>query len=105
MAQQVLAQDLERAGQTRDGTDPGLLRCGQAEIGIGFTADLQRTAGIQAIARSHLAALPLYIPDPVHLGLAMAPPDDFPGSPRRSEERRVGNECVSTCRSWWWQYQ
>src|SRR3546814_12361694 len=20
---------------------------------------------------------------------------------RRSEERRVGNECVSTCRSWW----
>src|SRR3546814_14871931 len=22
----------------------------------------------------------------------------------RSEERRVGNECVSTCRSRWWQY-
>src|SRR3546814_18374789 len=22
----------------------------------------------------------------------------------RSEERRVGKECVSTCRSWWWQY-
>src|SRR3546814_18743708 len=21
-----------------------------------------------------------------------------------SEERRVGTECVSTCRSWWWQY-
>src|SRR3546814_3534713 len=21
--------------------------------------------------------------------------------PRRSEERRVGQECVSTCRSWW----
>src|SRR3546814_13777105 len=20
----------------------------------------------------------------------------------RSEERRVGKECVSTCRSWWW---
>src|SRR3546814_1187068 len=69
MAQQVLEQDLERAGQTRDGTDPGLLRCGQAEIGIGFTADLPRTAGIQAIARSPLAALPLYIPDPVHLGI------------------------------------
>src|SRR3546814_16080269 len=24
--------------------------------------------------------------------------------PERSEERRVGNECVSTCRSRWWQY-
>src|SRR3546814_16378076 len=23
----------------------------------------------------------------------------------RSEERRVGNECVSTCRSRWWPYQ
>src|SRR3546814_15398235 len=23
---------------------------------------------------------------------------------RRSEERRVGHECVSTCRSRWWQY-
>src|SRR3546814_17026118 len=22
----------------------------------------------------------------------------------RSEERRVGTECVSTCRSWWWPY-
>src|SRR3546814_20769538 len=21
---------------------------------------------------------------------------------KRSEERRVGKECVSTCRSWWW---
>src|SRR3546814_11612162 len=27
------------------------------------------------------------------------------GFPRRSEERRVGQECVSTCRSWWSQYQ
>src|SRR3546814_17217953 len=24
--------------------------------------------------------------------------------PIRSEERRVGNACVSTCRSRWWQY-
>src|SRR3546814_14403566 len=26
-----------------------------------------------------------------------------PGWPARSEERRVGKECVSTCRSRWWQ--
>src|SRR3546814_19582021 len=24
---------------------------------------------------------------------------------QRSEERRGGKECVSTCRSWWWWYQ
>src|SRR3546814_9063179 len=23
----------------------------------------------------------------------------------RAEERRVGKECVSTCRSWWWPYR
>src|SRR3546814_19559513 len=23
----------------------------------------------------------------------------------RTEERRVGTECVRTCRSWWWPYQ
>src|SRR3546814_18490835 len=27
-----------------------------------------------------------------------------PTSPGRSEERRVGTECVSTCRSRWWPY-
>src|SRR3546814_13068961 len=26
---------------------------------------------------------------------------DSVAPPRRSEERRVGKECVSTCRSWW----
>src|SRR3546814_20350022 len=25
-----------------------------------------------------------------------------PHRPFRSEERRVGKECVSKCRSWWW---
>src|SRR3546814_17561916 len=27
-----------------------------------------------------------------------------PDWPHRSEERRVGKECVSTCRSRWWPY-
>src|SRR3546814_11783642 len=31
-------------------------------------------------------------------------PKDAPGPLPRSEERRVGNECVSTCRSWWSPY-
>src|SRR3546814_13057797 len=29
---------------------------------------------------------------------------DDAGVDRRSEERRVGKECVSTCTSWWSQY-
>src|SRR3546814_19945115 len=30
--------------------------------------------------------------------------DDAKGFVLRSEERRVGKECVSTCRSRWWRY-
>src|SRR3546814_12081083 len=30
--------------------------------------------------------------------------DETPGAPERSEERRVGKECVSTCRSRWEPY-
>src|SRR3546814_15564777 len=36
--------------------------------------------------------------------IALGPPAVYPGRPRngfRSEERRVGKECVSTCRSRW----
>src|SRR3546814_12568026 len=31
-------------------------------------------------------------------------PGEQPSALRRSEERRVGKECVSTCRSWWSPY-
>src|SRR3546814_12660602 len=30
--------------------------------------------------------------------------DAFADSLHRSEARRVGQECVLTCRSWWWPY-
>src|SRR3546814_15855545 len=33
-----------------------------------------------------------------------APSPDFEAYRSRSEARRVGNECVSTCRSRWWPY-
>src|SRR3546814_2212448 len=33
--------------------------------------------------------------------VVLRPPE---GSWERSEERRVGKECVSTCRSRWWRY-
>src|SRR3546814_14251782 len=35
---------------------------------------------------------------------AEAATSSSPGGGSRSEERRVGKECVSTCRSRWWPY-
>src|SRR3546814_3706316 len=42
--------------------------------------------------------------DAGHLGLAAQAADDDVDAARRSEERRVGKECVSTCRSRWAPY-
>src|SRR3546814_4299818 len=39
----------------------------------------------------------------VHLGGVISLPTFNRGIADRSEERRVGKECVSTCRSRWWQ--
>src|SRR3546814_20975951 len=36
--------------------------------------------------------------------VAAGTPEDVAAEPRRSEERRVGKECVSTCRSRWSPY-
>src|SRR3546814_2555162 len=50
---------------------------------------------------AHRAAARLAV-DAEHAVLA-----DVPAVERdmqRSEERRVGKECVRTCRSWWWPY-
>src|SRR3546814_12863278 len=40
----------------------------------------------------------------VALLAAAANPEKIVGDQLRSEERRVGKECVSTCRSRWWPY-
>src|SRR3546814_7677321 len=37
---------------------------------------------------------------PANLDIGLDPMNYFPVGDR-SEERRVGKECVSTCRSWW----
>src|SRR3546814_17554561 len=44
---------------------------------------------------------PLLTPADLAAGLTLLPPED---SGDRSEERRVGKECVSTCRSRWSPY-
>src|SRR3546814_13836015 len=41
-------------------------------------------------------------PRPARAGMFLV--DDPRGLERRSEERRVGKGCVSTCRTWWWPY-
>src|SRR3546814_12527717 len=40
---------------------------------------------------------------PVQFGSPRTAPGDMRYADLRSEERRVGKECVSTCRSRWWQ--
>src|SRR3546814_11499158 len=48
--------------------------------------------------------------DPAFKAQLLSEENDFSGAPQdimgllRSEERRVGKECVSTCRSRWWPY-
>src|SRR3546814_18143415 len=51
--------------------------------------------------RRHRLRLPRYLPQQVRRDRAPARPEK---SRRRSEERRVGKECVSTCRSRWSPY-
>src|SRR3546814_14775304 len=70
---------------------------------LSHTAILARSLGIPAIvglrdARRMLREGELVIIDG-EAGHVLATPDDI-----RSEERRVGKECVSTCRSRWSPY-
>src|SRR3546814_11940167 len=61
---------------------------GVAWTGHAFPDQLFRIIG--PACRANLAPVPL-----AHVGR------DIPDGVDRSEERRVGKECVSTCRSWW----
>src|SRR3546814_12231132 len=51
-------------------------------------------AGVKATER--------YLNDPTQLPPQQDKPDPEMAKVQRSEERRVGKECVSTCRSRWW---
>src|SRR3546814_13108872 len=46
-------------------------------------------------------APPAHMPGPALLGALHRPPDRPQTAAARSEERRLGQECVSTCRSRW----
>src|SRR3546814_14568898 len=62
----------------------------------------RRSAGWRNIDRAFtLPHLPLR---PRHLVGVEPTPEPAPQDPMRSEERRVGKECVSTCRSRWSPY-
>src|SRR3546814_19792361 len=60
---------------------------------------------------AHTLSVPLYSERSVLVsapyGMPLSEPPacpDLARLPLRSEERRVGKECVSTFRSWWWTY-
>src|SRR3546814_14953408 len=67
----------------------------------------ERMEGHQVARIGRLDRAPQHLP---RLGILIAEriaavePDDVRLVPVRSEERRVGKECVSTCRSRWSQY-
>src|SRR3546814_11967611 len=65
----------------------------------------QRFADLGVGRRGDLAAVPVRF---VAVDHGLLAPVRTPGIERRiggrSEERRVGKECVSTCRSRWWPY-
>src|SRR3546814_3898508 len=55
----------------------------------------------ETYTRPGLAFTTLWLKDSIPPELV---PDDLSGAQERSEERRVGKECVSTCRSRWSPY-
>src|SRR3546814_15075989 len=88
----VCSSDLEITG--------AVLSVGARET-LAESADTELVPADRAIARTGDV---VYMTDP------LARPDVLPGRsyklrwPERSEERRVGKECVSTCRSRWSPY-
>src|SRR3546814_1620495 len=65
-------------------------------------AGLQRQAQVRAPADAGVLALRVLAhDDPVDLAAELRPQRSRHAGQERSEERRVGNECVSTCRSRW----
>src|SRR3546814_11711729 len=62
----------------------------------------------QAFGRLAEPFEPIQPPEPITVERRFAEPIGAPETPARytrSEERRVGNECVSTCRSRWSPYR
>src|SRR3546814_6126110 len=82
----VCSSDLGRADRTGSTT------------GICANRGPRRTAGREAIATGANRRYAVLVPDDWRLVIAVGDGGD------RSEERRVGKECVSTCRSRWSPY-
>src|SRR3546814_9070421 len=91
-----------RRRHTRCALVTGVQTCA---LPISQQAERSNKAGTQWTARNIAAH-----PQPRPLAIRARAPKAAPPFPRRpngmsrSEERRVGKECVSTCRSRWWPY-
>src|SRR3546814_14598216 len=88
----VCSSDLADAvAEVGDGVEPGQILLLQEIDGIGFALRKQRDEDVGT--RYLVLARRLDVQDRAL--------DDALETAGRSEERRVGKECVSTCRSWW----
>src|SRR3546814_15497353 len=76
------------------------LCCQARNVGefVQILVEFLRFGNLLLALRNHLDCLPHRVDLLEHVGAVMD------GHPLRSEERRVGKECVSTCRSRWSPY-
>src|SRR3546814_16251635 len=80
----------------------GLLSFTGAGVGLGLSISAVSVTMQQAMLYTFLIIMPLML-----LSGLLTPVHNMPDALQeatRSEESRVGKECVSTCRSGWWPY-
>src|SRR3546814_14776859 len=100
----VCSSDLHRndlagkTGTTNDETDAWFNGFQATQVAIAWVG-FDQPAPLGAGEVGARAALPIWI-DYMRVALAGVPQARLPRP--RSEERRVGKECVSKCRSRWW---
>src|SRR3546814_16894807 len=97
----VTAQSLTGLVNSRDPKSPATAFLNREKNWPEPLLAIWEPAGLQLLAAN--AELDRYCPRKT-LEQCQASLVPFPNSEERSEERRVGKECVSTCRSRWLQY-
>src|SRR3546814_15976852 len=84
----VCSSDLANSGEGAAAAEILLIAVVDERRGWG----MNRSSHVAIIRGSADKAALLRTPEAGHVAVGLS---------RRSEERRVGKECVSTCRSWW----
>src|SRR3546814_15328703 len=105
-AGRMRAMILEMNGRDKEATDivKATMPPAMAQNITPYLLQLDRLNPAQQAAAAHFGRFPSGQPGPKRAPVQVAAASPPPAAATRSEERRVGTECVSTCRSRWWQY-